>query len=303
MAASILYLENFQRLANITGDIGPLYVNTTPALWGTDVEFTAVNGKRWMYFTSLLQYYARAGIAVSAKQTIGVRVLPRGTSINLWGNGISTIVGQEFYVELSLDRVSSTVVNAWYRIDGGPWLTAGSAPFSTDNRIILNPFRSSSQDCAITDIYLISGGMDDALGPINVTDVAVEVMTNTNWDVTNLTQVLTGDRGNVAKINSKDLPGNLKLKLKSLDQSTVGQRLVGMSVNLEPSWVPGYPGLIRTSLDRVSGGVIASISGVGTPRTAVNRHIGVTFADENADLKTPQTLLDELTMSFTAVAP
>lgn len=303
MAADILYLENFQRLTNMAGDTGPMYSNTSVALWGTDVKFTQVNGKRWMYFTSVLPYSARSSLLVGAKRTIGIRVLPRGTSINLWGTGLGTIVGQEFYVELSLERTTSTVTNAWYRLDGGPWQSAGSTPFSTDNRFIMYPFRTATQDCAITDVYLIEGGMEDALGPINVTDVTVDVKTNNNWDVTNIAQVLTGDRGGVAKINSKDAPGSLKFKLKSLDPSTVGQKLVGMSVNLEPTWVPGYPGKVDTSLARVSGGIVANLAGTPSARVAVHRHIGVMFTDGNADLKTPQTLLDELTLTFTAVAP
>lgn len=302
MAADILYLENFQRLNNFAGDTGPMRVSAGAALWGTDVKFTGVNGKRWMYFTSKLTYEPRSGMAVGSRLTIGMRVYPYTTSINLWGNGYSAIVGQEFYIEVSVERTSSTVIAGWYRVDGGPWLTAGG-PFTTSDRLSFTPWYTTGANCAITDVYMIAGGMDDALGPINVTDVAIEVKTNSNWDVTNLTQVTTGDRGGVAKINSKDAPGSLKFKLKSLDPSTVGQKLVGMSVNLEPTWVPGYPGKVDTSLARVSGGIVANLAGTPGARVAVHRHIGVMFTDGNADLKTPQTLLDELTMSFTAVAP
>lgn len=302
MAADILYLENFQRLNNFAGDTGPMRVSAGAALWDTDVKFTGVNGKRWMYFTSKLQYEPRLAMAVGSRVTIGMRIYPYTPSINLWGNGYSAIVGQEFYIEVSVERTSSTVIAGWYRVDGGPWLTAGG-PFTTSDRLSFTPWYNGGANCAITDVYMIAGGMDDALGPINVTDVAIEVKTNSNWDVTNLTQVTTGDRGGVAKINSKDAPGSLKFKLKSLDPSTVGQKLVGMSVNLEPTWVPGYPGKVDTSLARVSGGIVANLAGTPGARVAVHRHIGVMFTDGNADLKTPQTLLDELTLTFTAVAP
>ncbi|MNY29195.1 hypothetical protein D3C86_1632230 [compost metagenome] len=152
--------------------------------------------------------------------------------------------------------------------------------------------------CYITDVYVLEGLAADALGPVNVNDAELELVTNANWVTTNLAGVIAGDRGNQVSVNSNDVDAAFKLKLKSLPAAALAQQLVGLQIGLKRTHISGYPAALDVSFDRTAGNIESQH--LDAVRASTLGTVGLTFTGSHADLKTPQTLLDDISMTFTA---
>lgn len=297
MTVKLLVLENYSKVTDQAGAMSSLFnAVQTQAQFTNNVDFLSFNGKRWFGTkgTSLQPSVKKPFAAVAGDaQVIGFRVLPKVTSVVVCGQTIACVVDREFYFELA----GGFGIAPTYRVDAGPWLAATGYSGSSGNHYTsIAP--SGNAFYYITDVYVLEGLAADALGPVNVNDAELELVTNTNWATANLASVIAGDRGNQSSVNSNDTDASFKLKLKSLPAAALAQQMVGLQIGLKRTHVSGYPAALDISFDRTAGNIESQHLDIVRASTLAT--VGLTFTGSHADLKTPQTLLDDISMTFTA---
>jgi hypothetical protein len=299
MAVKLLVLENYSKVTDLVGMTSCLFNSTmSQSQFVTNVDILTLNNKRWISAKASATFSLTVKKPFAAvpgdAQVIGFRVMPKATTVNPCGIPVVCVVDREFYFELA----GGNGISPLYRVDAGPWLAATGYNGSGGNHYTSLSGTAGVNSYYITDVYVLEGLAADALGPINVNDAELELVSNTNWVATNLAAVIAGDRGNQLSVNANDIEGKLKLKLKALPAAALAQQMVGLQIGLKRTHVPGYPAAMDFTLDRTGGNI--ETQHLDIVRSSSLATVGLTFTGSHADLKTPQTLLDDISMTFTA---
>jgi hypothetical protein len=216
----------------------------------------------------------------------------------------------EWYVEMVFNRTDRTVS---VYVDGRFMVTVTITNGTDVNALLANTWQigfpvSGTERLYITDIYATADMGDDTpsgrLGPQDISDVPMQVVSSQNWDVTNIANVLgwkdhAADAGKYVVGNG----ANAVLKLKPVDGYVlpIQSNVNGIMLRSRASYTQGIPAnlggkVVRGTHEDTRDLVLNPTVSLGNPALAVanNSHTN--------DESLPATALTGLEVSLTVLA-